>query len=468
MLTHEKVRLLSFLIALTGSVATVLAGSVAGQAPSSLDFQTYRSRIEPIFLKARPGGVRCYDCHSVLVTRLRLQPFPQGSSSWSEEQSRRNFDVVSALVNVADPLKSPLLLHPLAQEAGGDPTHTGGKFWTTRNDPEWKVIADWVGHHSSDRASDTAAPVAASPVAASHSISAATLDFQYFRSKVEPIFLKERPSHARCYACHSEPRRAFHLERLTSGSIGWTEQQSRVNFQNVLQQVAPGDPASSRFVMHTLAPESGGDASHSGGRQFETQNDPDWLTLAEWVRGAQASPPPAPPGASLIFITNSAGNTVDVIDPATNKIVQVIRGVETPHGVSFSPNGARVYISNETERALDVVDRKSGAMLKKIPLTGRPNNLAVTKDGGRVLIGIWETPGAIDIVDAASLERVRSIPLKDSVHNVYVTPDGKYAASGSIEGKVLTLIDLASEKVVAEIKFDSGVRPLAFETNPDG
>jgi YVTN family beta-propeller protein len=220
--------------------------------------------------------------------------------------------------------------------------------------------------------------------------------------------------------------------------------------------------------MHTLAPESGGDAFHSGGRQFETQNDPDWLTLAEWVRGAETPPPPPAPAASLIFITNSAGDTVDVIDPATNKIVQVIRGVETPHGVSFSPDGARVYISNETERALDVVDRRSGAMLKKIPLTGRPNNLAVTKDGGRVLIGIWETPGAVDIVDASSLERVRSIPLKDSVHNVYVTPDGKYAVSGSIEGKVLTIIDLRSEKVVAEVKFDSGVRPMTFETNPDG
>src|ERR1700687_569472 len=180
MLTHEKVRLLSFLIALTGSVATGLAGSVAAQAPLSLHFQTYRSRIEPIFLKARPRGVRCYDCHSVVVTRLRLQPFSAGSSSWREEQSRRNFDVVSALVNVVDPLKSPLLLHPLAQEAGGDPTHTGGKFWTTRNDTEWKRIADWIGHYSSDRASDTAAPavaapVAASPVAASHSITAATL-----------------------------------------------------------------------------------------------------------------------------------------------------------------------------------------------------------------------------------------------------------------------------------------------------
>src|SRR5882762_2890898 len=67
-------------------------------AQSSLDFETYRTRIEPIFLKTREGGVRCYDCHSVLATHLRLEPLSAGSSSWTEEQSRRNFEVVSRLV----------------------------------------------------------------------------------------------------------------------------------------------------------------------------------------------------------------------------------------------------------------------------------------------------------------------------------------------------------------------------------
>src|SRR6267378_7497524 len=89
------------------------------QTQSSLDFETYRTRIEPIFLKAREGGVRCYDCHSAMPTRLRLERLSEGASSWTEEQSRHNFAVVSQLVTPADPLKSRLLLHPLSPEAGG-------------------------------------------------------------------------------------------------------------------------------------------------------------------------------------------------------------------------------------------------------------------------------------------------------------------------------------------------------------
>jgi YVTN family beta-propeller protein len=172
--------------------------------------------------------------------------------------------------------------------------------------------------------------------------------------------------------------------------------------------------------------------------------------------------------SALIYVTNSAGDTVDVIDSATNNVVQVIHGIELPHGVAFSPDGARVYISNESDNVLDVVDRVRGEILKKVTLSGRPNNIAITKDGGQVLVGIRSEPGVVDVIDTTSLTRVKSIPVDGGVHNVYITPDGKYAVSGSLESKAATVIDLQSERAIWEIKFDRSVRPMAFETNPDG
>jgi YVTN family beta-propeller protein len=425
---------------------------------SSLDFKTYRAQIEPIFLKMRQGNVRCYDCHSVMNTRLRLQPLTAGDSTWSEEQSRRNFEVVSRLVTPNEPMKSRLLLHPLAPEAGGDPTHTGGKFWASQNDPEWQMIAAWVGNtggsamtlpHDSKDGGDQA-------------------DFESFRANVEPIFLKERPGHARCYGCHSEGNRTFHLGKLSAGSAE-TEEQSRLNFQNVLQLVTPGDPTSSRLLMHPLAPESGGEAFHSGGRQFASQNDPDFLKIAEWVKGlnrSDASPANTP--KVRLYVTNSAGNTVDVIDPVTNKQVQTIYGIELPHGVVFSPDGSRVYISNEAESILDVVDGRTGHIVEKVPLGGHPNNLTITKDGKRVLVGIRESSGWLEVIDTASLKKTKSISVSGPVHNVYVTPDGKYAVAGSLDAKNLTVVDLQTDQAVWSLNLGSGVRPMAFEANPDG
>jgi hypothetical protein len=114
------------------------------------------------------------------------------------------------------------------------------------------------------------------------------LDFQVYRSRVEPIFLKKRGEHARCYACHSQNESAFHLQKLLPGQTTWTEEQSRLNFKSVAQLVTPGDTSDSKLLLHPLAPEGGGESYHSGGRQFESQNDPDWRTIADWVRMAKA------------------------------------------------------------------------------------------------------------------------------------------------------------------------------------
>jgi len=293
-------------------------------------------------------------------------------------------------------------------------------------------------------------------------------DFQLFKSSVQPIFLKERPGHARCYGCHSESNRIFRLQKLSHGAADWTEEQSRQNFQTVMQLVVRGEPDSSPLLLHPLAPSAGGDPFHSGGWQFSSQNDPDWLILADWVRGLRADSQPAPTALSLIYVTNSAADTIDVVDSATNKVVQVIRGIELPHGITFSPDGTRVYVSNESESVLDVVDRASGQITNKIELSARPNNITITKDGRRVLVGIRTLPGAVDVIDTTSLSRVKTIPVNRSVHNIYVTPDGQYAVVGSIESKSATIIDLATDQIAWEVEFDRGVRPMAFETNPDG
>ena len=175
-------------------------------------------------------------------------------------------------------------------------------------------------------------------------------------------------------------------------------------------------------------------------------------------------------GADTVRIiqTNSAGDNIHLIDPATNKVVAIISGVEVNHGAAVSPDGSRFYFSNEADHTLDVVDGRSLKVVKKIGLTGRPNNIAMSRDGRRVYIAIRQAPGAVDIIDTASATRAASVAVEGAVHNPFVTPDGKYVLAGSIEGRKLTVIDGKSEAPVWSMDFDRGVRPIAFETNADG
>ena len=129
----------------TGWIALVSLGlSVAAAPAQSLDYETFKTRVEPVFLKKRTGHARCVVCHSANNSAFRLQPLPKDATEWTDEQSRRNFESASHLVKPGDPEASRLLIHPLSPEAGGDKFHGGGRQFASKDDPDWQILADWV------------------------------------------------------------------------------------------------------------------------------------------------------------------------------------------------------------------------------------------------------------------------------------------------------------------------------------
>jgi len=139
------------------------------------------------------------------------------------------------------------------------------------------------------RAGPLAMIVAVTAALQAASAAAQSLDYEFFKARVEPIFLKKKPGHTRCYVCHAESNNALRLEKLSPGAKFWTEEQSRRNFETVSGLVVPGNLAASRLLMFPLAPEAGGNAFHNGGRQFASKDDPDWNTLNQWANGQKSA-----------------------------------------------------------------------------------------------------------------------------------------------------------------------------------
>jgi YVTN family beta-propeller protein len=169
-----------------------------------------------------------------------------------------------------------------------------------------------------------------------------------------------------------------------------------------------------------------------------------------------------------IIQTNSAGDNVHVIDPATNTVVGVIEGIEVNHGAAIAPDGSRIYVSNEAESTVDVVDGATLKVIGHVKLSGHPNNIAIGKDGRRVYVGIIEAPGGVDVIDTVAMKNVKTLKTRGSIHNAYVTPDGKYVVAGSIAGKTVNVFDAKTEQPAWVLEMDLGVRPMAFSANPDG
>src|SRR2546427_1748969 len=192
----HKCLMLSIAVVLLVSDAAMLVAQQT-QQPSALSFDFYRTRVEPIFLARCPGHARCYACHALgagegnAPNAMRLQLLSPGSTAWNEEQSRMNFEAARKKVFPGNPFASPLLIHPLRYEAGGDQWHGGGAQFMSANESEWQTIAAWAqgqnaanegtltGHGLKTQdytpASSPAGPTAASPRRAPPTLAAPSL-----------------------------------------------------------------------------------------------------------------------------------------------------------------------------------------------------------------------------------------------------------------------------------------------------
>src|SRR5438105_1649 len=147
---------------------------------------------------------------------------------------------------------------------------------------------------------------------------------------------------------------------------------------------------------------------------------------------------PAAAQTARIYVTNSAGDSIHVIDPATQKVVQTIGPIEAAHGIDFSPDGKRVYVSNEADSTLDVFDRPSGKRIAKVKLYGHPNHIATNKEVDRIKLpdngyGVQERR-----MDSPS-------------HGIGVAPDNKTLWVTSIAANAVYAYSLPELKLIGQV-----------------
>ena len=254
----------------TPTAVQTAENTVTRDTPKGLDYDFYKESIEPIFMRYRGGFVgsdtSCVACHTVQANApLGLEPLTEenGEAYWTEAQSRQNFENVAMLVNPSAPETSRLLLAPLAPTVGGE-RHSGGIFWDSTDHSEYRLVAAWIA--TGDPAA-TADPIV-------------EVDFEFFRSCVQPIFVNPIDNSLPCTECHSgvfavpPPENSY-----------WTIEQSQLAFEELVYLIDPGRPDSSRFLHKPLHPNAGGDLMHNGGRRWFSKDDPERQALADWVRG---------------------------------------------------------------------------------------------------------------------------------------------------------------------------------------
>ena len=174
--------------------------------------------------------------------------------------------------------------------------------------------------------------------------------------------------------------------------------------------------------------------------------------------------------AIVIAQTSSGGSNTYLIDPLTNEVIGIIEGLGLPHGITINPEGTKYYVTNEHDISVDVVDARTLQVIKRIPLAARPNNIASSSLTGKVYAAIAGAP-MVQVIDMDTDEIVKSITTVGGVHNVFITPDGRHIVAGMVGARTLSVIDTSTDEIAWSLGPEAmiqGVRPMGFETNPDG
>jgi YVTN family beta-propeller protein len=193
-----------------------------------------------------------------------------------------------------------------------------------------------------------------------------------------------------------------------------------------------------------------------------TRRLPLLLLAAVWVIPASAADPAAKVRQKL-YVTNSAGDDVTVIDLATNQPVTTITVGPHPHGIA-TPADQRfilVTIEGKSPGELVWIDPATDKVTDRMEVGPAPNQLAVTPDGKTAFVPVDD--GNYQIIDLEKKKIVDKVFTGGRPHNTVCSADGKrmyLAPMGS--PKKVTVAEAATGKVLGEIPFSSVVRPIAL------
>jgi YVTN family beta-propeller protein len=158
-----------------------------------------------------------------------------------------------------------------------------------------------------------------------------------------------------------------------------------------------------------------------------------------------------------LYVDDSGGNDVAVVDLATQKKIDDITVGERPHGLAVQADGRRLFTTIESDNSLRIIDTSTDQVVATVALTGRPNQCAVTPDGKYVVVPIYDGNSA-DIVDVTQRKVVKVLPVK-LPHNAVDAGSDHYVFVSSMGANEVNLIDLDKMEYAAHIPVGGVPRP---------
>ena len=187
-----------------------------------------------------------------------------------------------------------------------------------------------------------------------------------------------------------------------------------------------------------------------------------------------------------LYVLSSAGDSVNVIDVATDRIRSSIQVGARPHGIAAPASQEVLWVTAEGDNQLVLIDTHKDQVLARYPVGRRPNEIDVTSDGRYVYIPALED-GRYEVFDTVERKIVARIPTAGFPHNTAISPDGRWvylapmdrggtevtveelraAGAPTSFNEKIYVVDASSREIVATVPLADAPRPIAVHPSGD-
>jgi YVTN family beta-propeller protein len=171
-----------------------------------------------------------------------------------------------------------------------------------------------------------------------------------------------------------------------------------------------------------------------------------------------------PQPTQKLYVANSLGNDIHVIDTATNNVIKRIEVGPQPHGMVATAMGDQMFLTIENtdgdEGELLWFDPMKDTITRRMKIGPRPNQPACTPDGKLIYVPCDDATWWV--IDTVRGEVLKKIPTGGRPHNTLCSADGKRMYLGPKGSYHVLIADTASHKLVGEIPLSDAPRPIVL------
>jgi YVTN family beta-propeller protein len=173
-------------------------------------------------------------------------------------------------------------------------------------------------------------------------------------------------------------------------------------------------------------------------------------------------------GDGRLVATAEGSKSVAVIAP-DGKVGTIATEANGSHMVAIAADRRHAYVANIGSGSVSVLDLTAGRKLRDIAVGGKPEGLALAKGGAELWVGDLSAP-RLQVFATASGEKLAELAIDPVAIRVAISPDGRTIATSNVAAGTISLIDVATRKLVRTISVsgskEAGQVTILF--SPDG